>query len=153
MPCRNELKGLAAGLAGHFVSRNNDVDGYWGLGIFYKLAFEKGAGRFSLDLLSGRSSLPFRYSARIARQYKDYLLQRLAKMGFEKFQLTAAIVELEFNVHPTARQVLFKNTRGDAYTCRVVLTDDLGKKREFKTSGWCGQHDPKKEIRSTRRYS
>jgi len=35
LPAR-ELRNLAHGLAGTFISRNNDVSGYWGIGMRYR---------------------------------------------------------------------------------------------------------------------
>ena len=36
MPSSRALKGIATGLAETFVSRNNDVSGYWGIGQVQK---------------------------------------------------------------------------------------------------------------------
>lgn len=38
MTRRGELKDVALGVLGSFVSRNNDVDGYWCLGLLRALA-------------------------------------------------------------------------------------------------------------------
>jgi hypothetical protein len=153
MPRRKEIRGISSGIASSFVSRNNDIDGYWAMGIFYQMASEKGDNKFVLDLVSGKSLPEFRFSKRVALPYHKYLLNQLEKKDLEEFHVTDAIVELEFNIAPTKRHTMFKWTWGEPFKCRVTITDDLGKKHAFEEYGWCGQHDPAKERRSTRRYA
>jgi hypothetical protein len=153
MPRRKELKGISSGIASSFISRNNDVDGYWAMGIFYKIAFESGDNKFTLNLLSGESAPKFKYSKRIAKPYHEYLLNQLEKKGLEEYQVTAAIVELVFNVPQTTKHKMFSMTWGEPFMCRVTISDDLGKKHIYEENGWCGQHDPFRERRSTRRYA
>jgi hypothetical protein len=153
MPRRRQLKGIAFGIASSFVSRNNDVDGYWGLGIFYKLAKEAGLNRFALNLVTGESVPTFKYSKRVAKPYHDFLMKQLNKQGFNESQVKMAIVNIDFNVTPTKKQIIFKATWGEAFACRVHLTDDRGTVWSSEYREWCGIHNPKKELRSTRRYA
>ena len=50
MAGRKRLKGVADGLLGSFRSRNNDVDGYWGLGKLYKFAVDLEIKTVIIDL-------------------------------------------------------------------------------------------------------
>ncbi len=153
MPRRKQLRAIASGIASSFSSRNNDVDGYWGLGIFYKEAIGSGSNTFSLNLITGESTPAFKYSRRVASPYYEFLLQQMKKLGFEELQVTDAVVEVEFNASPTKRQVMFKATWGEAFVCKVSLTDDKNRVWSSEFRGWCGQHNPIKESRSTRRYA
>jgi hypothetical protein len=153
MPSRKELKGISAGIANSFISRNNDVDGYWAMGILYKIAFTSGDNKFSLNLLSGASSPKFKYSKRIAKPYYEYMLRQLKKKGLEEDQVATAIVDLDFNVPHTKKHKMFRWTWGEPFMCRVTITDDLDKIHIYEEYGWCGQHDPERERRSIRRYS
>ena len=56
MPRRRELKDLAAGIALKFISRNNDLRGYWALGILFKDLSEIGATCLSLNLTARKST-------------------------------------------------------------------------------------------------
>jgi len=51
------LKGAALGVLGSFVSRNNDVDGYWGIGKLYSHALRTDAKTIAIDLV-GRTITP-----------------------------------------------------------------------------------------------
>ena len=153
MPRRKEIRGISSGIASSFVSRNNDVDGYWAMGIFYQVASSKGGNHFVLNLVTGDSSPEFKFSKKVAKPYHEYLLAQLEKKSLEEYHVTDAIVELEFNIAPTKRHTMSRWTWGEPYRCRVTITDDLGKKHAFEEYGWCGQHDPSKERRSVRRYA
>lgn len=153
MPRRKELKGIASGIASRFASRNNDVDGYWAMGILYKLAYERDGNQFVLNLMTNESSPPFKHAQKVAEPFFDFLQRQLLKKGFEEHQITKAIIELEFNVAPTKRQIIYKQTWGEPFVCRVSITDDLNKKHVYEERGWCGLHDPHKEHRSIRRFA
>lgn len=153
MPRRKELKGIAFGIASSFSSRNNDVDGYWALGVLYKLAAEAGSYCFSLNLKDGESAPAFLFSRRIADPYCAFLGEQLEKKGFAWGHVASAIIAVDFNVSPTKKQIMFKSTWGEPFVCRVHLTDDLNRVWSSEFRGWCGIHDPVREHRSTRRYA
>ncbi len=153
MPRRRELKGIAYGIAGRFVSRNTDIDGYWAIGVMYKAAIDRGTRQFALNLLTGESTPECKYANRVASQLHQYLLKQMSRMGFEEYQVSNATIDIEFNVAPTTMHLLSRNTWGEPYDCRVTITDDLERKRVCEVFGWCGKHDPSREHRSTRQYA
>ena len=153
MPTRKELRGVAAGIAGHFVSRYNDVNGYWALGLFYKAAVDAGQNFFKLNILSGESTPEFRYSKRVSSDFHEMLLKQLAARGFDELNVLSAIVELEFDVELPEQRKYIKTNLGEIFSCRVVITDDLNKQRSFEETGRCRQHDPSREHQSTRAYT
>jgi len=146
MPRRRQLKGVAAGIASSFISRNNDLDGYWSLGILYKSISETGVFVITLNLLTGESSPEFKSSKRVVRPYYEYLLKQIENNGFEIFQISSAIVEIEFNT-TQSKMLLCRYTWGDPFVCRVSITDDLNKKHVYEDHGCCRKHDPNKERR------
>ncbi len=152
MTCRNELRGIAAGIAGKFISRNTDIDGYWAMGVLYEAADKGFAKHIRLDLLSGESLPTFRWTNQLIAYFQTYLFQQVQKRGFEEYQITGAVIDLEFAVIPTKRHLLSRRTWGDPFVCRVGLTDDLQKTHVYEALGWCGKHDPRRERRSTRRW-
>jgi hypothetical protein len=54
---RSHLKSVAEGVARKFVSRNNDVDGWWAMGLLAGVIPQGDA--FELDLLAGKSKPSF----------------------------------------------------------------------------------------------
>ncbi len=104
MTCRNELRGIAAGIAGKFISRNTDIDGYWAMGVLYEAADKDFAKHIRLDLLSGESLPTFRWTNQLIAYFQTYLFQQVQKRGFEEYQITGAVIDLEFAVIPTRLQ-------------------------------------------------
>jgi hypothetical protein len=51
MPSSRKLKSVAAGLLGSFVSRNNDIGGYWGIGVLCRDTAAMG-GKVELNLIT-----------------------------------------------------------------------------------------------------
>jgi hypothetical protein len=79
-PWKN-LKGIAGGILGSFLSRNNDLDGYWGMGILRLLAQEHGVEMVYLDLLAGTCMPPDRRGAGAnfgPRAHESQLFERVS---------------------------------------------------------------------------
>jgi len=153
MPRRKELLGIAAGVAQSFISRNNDVDGYWAMGILYTAVVRQKTNTFELNLLSGESTPEFKYSKKIAEANRQNLKKQLANLVFEEYQVTEANLLLEFDTRSVDQPSLNKTTWGEPFLCRVTIIDDLKKKHSFEARGWCGRHCSVKERRSTRSHS
>lgn len=151
MPTRKELKGIAAGIAGHLVSRNADIDGYWAMGVLYKKASKNNTNCFILNLLTGLSSPSSGFSIRLAMPFKKFLLQQIQKRWHDEHLITDAEIKIEFNVPVTKKHIeVLERTWGEPFTCCVSLTDDLNKRHTYTVYGWCAEHNPMKECRSTR---
>ncbi|MEZ4459163.1 MAG: hypothetical protein R3E66_05460 [bacterium] len=145
---RRDLKGIAAGISGKFVSRYNDLDGYWALGVVYA-ALKEPQPTFELDVLSGESTPALAASRRLSTPFRLYLEDHLERRELEGC-VAGAVVKVEFNIDVSGRRKL-PNTWGEPFRCCVRLTDDLGVVRQFEVLGWCGRHNPKREHRSARR--
>jgi len=51
MGSRKEFKAIAHGLVESFISRNNDVSGYWGIGKLYSHIVSTGVKDLKIDLI------------------------------------------------------------------------------------------------------
>lgn len=149
---RKQLKNLAYGIAGRFTSRNNDLNGYWALGILYSAAADAGTSTISLDILSQTAKPSFQYSSRLLtglQKYMDDRLERLQLIG----HVFAATIDIEFDVAAPPLRIVRRTPWGEPYVGKVTLTDDLGQERSALFGGCCGKHDPLREHRSTRTYA
>ena len=145
MPRRRELKGVAAGIAQKFVSRYNDIGGYWALGKLYQHAIDASSNEVSIDILSATAEVSSSKLARVTGNYRDYLFTRIDRLGFDRDQISAARISVYFDVEPTLKQIRNKYTWGKPFLCQVSLVDDLSMCRDFEVRGWCGVHDPSRE--------
>ena len=170
MPRRKELLGVAATIADRWMSRNNDINGYWAPGVLYKEASENGVKQLTLNILTGLASPGLNLAGVNAVQLHDFYLQHLKNRGFEEHQVLGAMIEILFNV-PAARThikymarsakkdclpdgTLLSTPRytshGDPFICRVTLIDDLNKSYCYDALGVCRKYDPRLETRSLR---
>ena len=144
MARRRELKCIASGLAHHCVSRNNDIFGYWGVGILHRLAKERVVESLSIPVMSSASS---ESPGPELRSFKASFLERFqaARHGLVR-RVETIEVEFRFERHSYCK------VRGQCAraTCTVHLIDDLGKRRSASASTFCYPHDPRFEQRSTR---
>lgn len=77
----SELGSLASGMLHSFVSRNNDLDGYWGIGVLYLYAQQVGDLTVSIDLLRAEIAPAVYLLPRDNRQPKfEALIDRYSSM-------------------------------------------------------------------------
>ena len=141
MPRRRELKSIASGIASFCVSRNNDIFGYWGVGIICRLAVTQGIKAVSIDLDRRHDDSP-EFAA-----FRSGFLERFqsARHGLSCFVRGFAV---EFRFEPYSGS----EVRGQRFrvTCCAHIIDDLGKRRSASAETFCYPHDPRFEHRSTR---
>ncbi|MFV1883891.1 MAG: hypothetical protein ACMZ7B_05360 [Balneola sp.] len=152
MPRRRRLKDLAAGISTKFISRNNDLYGYWALGILYKDLSHLSLNGLSLNLLTGKSSPELKNGNEVAEKFKEYFSSQIKIRRFEQDQVKQAILTLQFEAHPSKEHLssIGISKRGKPFNCSVLILDDLGNNYFFVSKGWCAKHDPGLENRSAR---
>lgn len=148
---RRRLKTIASNIAGNFISRNNDVDGYWALGLLYETASKSPDNKITIDILSGHSVPDYQYSDYISCKYRDIFFKQAKNNHIDLKHTCEFKIELTFNVNPTAKQVMFRATWGEPFICKVIFVDDLNNERSYAIRSWCGIHNPNREHRSIRR--
>lgn len=87
-----------------FISRNNDIEGYWALGQLYD---EHGASLdpLTLDLLGEAARSRGVYAQAIVKRYALYLRAALLKLGVGWETVTHASISLQFNApSPSGRR-------------------------------------------------
>lgn len=141
MARRRELKSIASGIAAHCVSRNNDIDGYWALGIIYEIATELETDFVSIDITS---NIPV--CSRIAAFRRTFRDQFGSISHDLSHFITGFIVDFRFELYAISRS---RGPQARA-TCTVHIIDDLGRRRSASAGTFCYIHDPQFENKSTR---
>ena len=142
------LRGVAAGLAGSFVSRNNDSGGYWALGKLRSLASRVGSDRLRIQikpLVVGGDPL----LSDVATRYSAMLDRLVAQAGgpSESVERAEIVVHLAVDQPPAVAEF---GTWGAPVACEVTLVDRKGREANARRVTVCGPHDPSLERRSTR---
>ena len=129
-----DLRGLARGLAETFASRNNDVDGYWGIGMLYQEAIDLAANHVEFDLISGQASPSGTVSRSIAASYSAYISNRL-----DGLPIAAGNITVNFGTFGDAPEPHFYSY-GDPFVCVVRLVSTAGKEYLCTRTGRCAPH-------------
>lgn len=144
------LKGIAQGLLGTFVSRNNDIYGYWGLGILRSLAVNNGLTKIFIDLTENDDNFSDTSPLRLTEHtYKKRLNDMLDKAGIDQNEVSRAEIRIEFCTFEEYPKAV-RDTRGEPYVCSVLLSNRFGSSYVASKIGVCAPHDPNKDRKSTR---
>nr|WP_087025369.1 hypothetical protein [Thaumasiovibrio subtropicus] len=150
MGCRRELGSIASGIIGSFCSRNNDVDGYWGIGKLHKHVDLFESKVVSIDLLS-QTIAPYDPSFELMVKHYSEMLQKLvAKRELRPNWLRAVHVRIEFDVTNEHYDHYWRSALGNPCKMECIIEDDLGKRHIALLHANCYPHDPRREARSTR---
>lgn len=150
MSKRNQLNGVAKGLLGSFMSRNNDIDGYWGIGKLHKHSIRHGQVIVELDLIEQSINPEDSHLRDSARAYLQKLLFMVSKVNLSSASIQSAKIFLHFNRSEITRSQVPQTTHGSPYSCEVQIITINGKKFQAVDFGWCDPHDPSRERKSTR---
>jgi hypothetical protein len=149
MSRRAEHHNLANALLSTFVSRNNDVDGYWAIGRLRLDTERLNTQVVELDVLAGTSAPDTSDGRFVASFYREWIGTRLAKLR-EPAGVASVSVRLNFAPEEPLRFSREISVYGAPYTCEVAVTSSSGATRVSRHTGRCAPHDPKIEHRSTR---
>ena len=144
------LKNIAHGLLGTFISRYNDIGGYWGLGVLRPFAEENKLPEITLDLLDESTHLPVGSPIRVSQDsYREWLVNARSSRGVADRKLEKAEINIRFATFEEFPDVM-RDTRGLPYVCTVTIVVEDGPTYSASKLGVCERHDPKRDRRSTR---
>jgi hypothetical protein len=145
MPAKKRLTNIANGLCGSFISRNNDLDGYWAIGKLRSLADQHRQTTVVLDLLTS-SAQPS--SAQCSDVFERYcrLLATLAEHSRIPFaDITVARIVLDFAPPPWPRTSYYKLQWGDQFTVTVTIEANGRAMGIAREAGYCRPHHRARE--------
>lgn len=150
MARRKELRNIASGLYGSFISRNNDVGGYWGIGKLCLLAEQRGVGSVRLDLIGQAITPNSGEFAQLLAGYRGKLQRHMAARKIPDEWVSSAEIEVDFTPpYPSGKRVPV-TTWGSLFKLSVSIKDEMGRVHTIEGYGYCGPHNPNKESKSAR---
>ena len=139
MAKRKELKNIMAGIFSSFISRNNDVNGYWGLGKICKFMKDNKLFKVEVDLLD-RTTLPhyeeFDYRLNF---YADKLVTNVEKRLLSMNNVCEASITVE-------------DVNIGELIVRAKIKDDLNRVFTMESKICCYPHNLSVECKSLRVY-
>jgi len=144
MSRRGILKGIAAALVGTFVSRNNDIEGYWGLGVLRLFAERTNLSQITIDVLHKSPNLSFESPIRISEEtYRQWFRNVLFNANINASDIQEANIYLRFSTFDEFPKII-RDTRGEPYVCTVNISHN-SKIISVSRIGVCAAHDPNKD--------
>jgi hypothetical protein len=145
---RRELLDLAGAVAGSFVSRNNDVDGYWSLGLLRSYADSERLKSLRFNILNGHAEPPDPLLLRVAEAYRQVLARQLTIRRIANDVVLKAEIVLTFDRDaPNAPSAA---TYSAPFFCTVQFTDRHDRELARTLVQHCVPHNPQTEVRSMR---
>jgi len=130
---RREMNSLANSLCGYLCSRNNDVAGYWGVGVLCAISKKDEKPKFSFKIYPGRALTI--YGCEITNS--KAVTGKLVKFGVDSIE---------------GRLSFFQDGRyangAEKYTCGIAIAVTQGGRTGMSMSNVeCWPHDPSREGR------
>lgn len=153
MARRSELKGIANSLNGSFISRNNDFDGYWSIGLLKLFAIERGFTSVGVSLPLREPDTRFSLINDIAQRYTVILADLLRKQRLPNSWVSNVSITVDFFAIVEEAQLSTYPVSGTSFKCLCQITDDNGRLYASKSYGRCKPHSAARELRSSRRVT
>lgn len=133
---RCEMSALANSLCAYLCSRNNDIAGYWGIGILCASAIRKKRHRVSFKIFPGQPICIDRCEISDSK----VITEKLVKFGLDSIEVRLSFFEDGRYHHGSAK-----------YTCGIAIAITQGGRTGMYISHTaCWPHDASRERQSTR---
>jgi hypothetical protein len=152
MIARRKLNHITAGLLSKFLTRYNDIDGYWALGVMYTETRASGS-RVEIDMLRGVAQPDLPACTSVAQAWVLNLRAALARHGIAPDALTAVTLSLEFGLAPMPKLPSYPSDHkyGPDFRASLRLQSRDGRVFVRQGRGYCTPHEEFWGTRSTRR--
>lgn len=145
MSKRKQFKNIINGLLCSFISRNNDVDGYWGIGKMYALMVKSKSLKIEIDLIKKTMS-PYDKEFKLAiSTYSKYLFNSMEIEKIAREDLSQAIIILKG--FPNTPILSLERLAPHKIHCKIIIIDNLSVKYSLEKNVWCREHNPELESR------
>ena len=125
MPRRKEIKNIAQGIASSFISRNNDVDGYWELAKLYDLSTQNKGTSVSINLLNASINPASEKFDTLISYWISKLLAMLESRSIPVTWLNSAVILTNFDQVNDVK-LHSSGEYGEPCTCICKITTDNG---------------------------
>lgn len=130
---RREMNSLANSLCAYLCSRNNDIAGYWGIGVLCAIAKRENKPKFSFKIYPGELLRIYSYEVSHSRIVTD----KLVSFGLDS-------IEGRLSFFPDGRYP----DGVEKYTCGIAIAITQGGRTGLSLHHVeCWPHDPARESR------
>ena len=152
MAKREEFWQVARGVLTSFASRNNDIRGYWGVGVLARIARDERQQVITLRLYPAPLASEEPVFSAVAARYAGLLVSKLAYARVPLAWLSAAELVFQYPAQESRPRPAGTLEVEQPFSCRLEVTDERHRHRSFAWSGWCWPQGAGPESRSTRMH-
>ncbi|MFK3662110.1 hypothetical protein ACI2I2_16610 [Scandinavium sp. NPDC088450] len=153
MARRSELKGIANALNGSFISRNNDFDGYWAIGLLKRFSVERSFTSLGISFPLQQPNTNVPLINYIVQRYTEILTYLLRKQHLPNSWIKNVTITVDFSAVVDDSQSSTYPASGTPFKCLCKITDDNDHIYSSISYGRCEPHSAARESRSTRRIT
>lgn len=136
---KNYLKNSINGLLDTFISRNNDVDGYWGIGKLYSLMISRKIEIIEIDLKSKTIFPNKKEFETMISKYSNWIFEKIKNKDIDS--LNALKITL------TSLPNYNKPYSLNKINCKISFIDSLDKEYSLSRDVMCRKHNPNIELK------
>jgi hypothetical protein len=150
---KKKLRGVIAGAVSSFICRNNDMWGYWGIGVLCLEALKAEVSSVDIDILKQRASFPQAHDPHNAEVMYTRLIHHLTTLNIavdliSKLSISVQFIPLENDqVDHTEADLTQKRYQA---RCVGTLVDHFGNHYQKEQVIDCLPHNSLRELRSLR---
>lgn len=150
MSRKGNIKNVINGVLSSFVSRNNDVNGYWGIGKLYSLMLKTKTLIVVIDLLQKEMTPKDDEFNILINEYNNKLTTLLKRRSINLNLINE--VNLVLKAYPNQKSPIYGQTAPNRINCELVINYGAKMIVTDDKDVWCRKHNPKLELKSTRNY-
>ena len=148
MARRSELQGIANALNESFVSRNNDVNGYWAMGQLKSLATDTRTTSMHFYLTHLEKETHCALYNDIVCRYAKLLARLLRQQQLHDAWISEAFILITFELNTADHRQYHITAQGEPFQSHCQLLDDMGRHYSSTLYGQCFPHSTAHELRS-----
>lgn len=145
MARRIDIKNILQGILGSFVSRNNDLNGYWAIGKLYKTAVEHEKEIVTLNLLKPISSIETHELNCLTHMWSEKFLSELEKYKIPRKWIISAKISANYSNKIKKMPASTSYPVGDTARYKFEIKTDTETTYRQSKLVKCWQHDPARE--------
>ncbi|VAW04413.1 hypothetical protein MNBD_ALPHA07-2043 [hydrothermal vent metagenome] len=139
MARRLEIQGICNDLLDSFVSRYNDLNGYWALGVFQGFLRANSADELCFDLLDVEQCEIKTVFSQTSNYYQSALQRHLKTRNISSQWVEAGSIKVQ-------------RTSSTGLMCRIEIKTDLGRVFASQRHVMARPHDPMFELQSAGKF-
>ena len=146
MAANKELHGILNDVLSSFVSRNNNLDGYWAIGKLHALSVSQEGFDISLDLVKTRAASSHQDIETVRETYHTLLVRLVKNREFSERVFVLVVITLMFDASVDSPNAS-SNVSKSKFLASIVAMDTHGGWYKHSISGWSRPHNPQLETR------